>query len=49
MQEIQQGALELESGTIDLEDVDQAYEEGADNEAMDQEENINDQQQPEQQ
>jgi hypothetical protein len=48
MQEIQQGALELESGTIDLEDVDQAYEEGADNEAIDQEENINDQQQPEQ-
>jgi len=49
MQEIQQGALELESGTIDLEDVDQAYEEGSDNEAVDQEENINDQQQPEQQ
>ena len=49
MQEIQQGALELESGTIDLEDVDQAYEEGADNDAVDQEENINDQQQPEQQ
>jgi hypothetical protein len=47
MQEIQQGALELESGTIDLEDVDQAYETGADNEAIDQEENINDQQQPE--
>jgi hypothetical protein len=49
MQEIQQGALELESGTIDLEDVDQAYETGANNEAVDQEENINDQQQPEQQ
>jgi hypothetical protein len=44
MQEIQQGALELESGTIDLEDVDQAYEQGADNETINQEENINDQQ-----
>jgi hypothetical protein len=49
MQEIQQGALELESGTIDLEDVDQAYETGADNETVDQGENINDQEQPEQQ
>jgi hypothetical protein len=49
MQDIQQGALELESGTIDLEDVDQAYEEGSDNEAVDQQDNINDAQQPEQQ
>jgi hypothetical protein len=32
MQEIQQGALELESGTIDMEDVDQAYENNADDE-----------------
>jgi hypothetical protein len=30
MQEIQQGSLELESATIDLEDVEQAYEEGDD-------------------
>jgi len=33
MQEIQQGSLDLESQTLDLEDVNQAYEEG-DNEAM---------------
>ena len=39
MQEIQQGSLELESATIDLEDVEQAYETGADNaEEVDQEE-----------
>jgi hypothetical protein len=30
MQEIQQGSLELESATLDLEDVNQAYEEGDD-------------------
>ena len=30
MQEIQQGSLELESATLDLEDVEQAYEEGTD-------------------
>ena len=30
MQEIQQGSLELESETLDLEDVNQAYEEGDD-------------------
>lgn len=37
MQEIQQGSLELESETIDLEDVEQAYEEGDDQaENMDQ-------------
>jgi hypothetical protein len=30
MKEIQQGSLELESSTIDLEDVEQAYEEGTD-------------------
>ena len=39
MQEIQQGSLELESATIDLEDVEQAYETGTDNaEELDQEE-----------
>lgn len=42
MADIQRGALELESGTIDLEDIDQAYESGADNEAMDQTNNIED-------
>lgn len=41
MQDIEQGALELESGTVDLEDIDQAYETGADNEAVNQEDNIN--------
>lgn len=30
MQEIQQGSLELESETLDLEDIEQAYEEGSD-------------------
>ena len=30
MQDIEQGALELESGTVDLEDIDQAYETGED-------------------
>jgi hypothetical protein len=33
MQEIQQGSLELESATLDLEDIEQAYEEGTDNES----------------
>lgn len=32
MQEIQQGSLDLESATLDLEDVEQAYEEGQDSE-----------------
>lgn len=41
MSDIQQGALELESGTVDMEDIDQAYEQGADNEAVNQEDNIN--------
>jgi len=41
MKDIQQGALELESGTIDIEDIDQAYETGADNEAVDQTDEIN--------
>jgi len=30
MQEINQGSLELESGTVDVEDIEQSYEEGAD-------------------
>ena len=39
MQEIQQGSLDLESATLDLEDIEQAYEEGNDNAAeYDQEE-----------
>jgi hypothetical protein len=42
MQDIEQGALELESGTVDMEEIDQAYETGTDNEAMDQEDTIND-------
>lgn len=37
MQEIQQGSLELENATIDLEDVEQAYEEGNDTAQFDQE------------
>lgn len=36
MNDIEQGALELESGTVDMEDIDSAYETGADNEAVDQ-------------
>ena len=34
MQEIQQGSLELESETLDLEDIEQAYEEGDDQTAQ---------------
>jgi hypothetical protein len=33
MQEIQQGSLELESANLDLEDIEQAYEEGVDDTA----------------
>jgi hypothetical protein len=33
MQEIQQGSLDLESATLDMEDIEQAYEEGEDNES----------------
>lgn len=40
MKDIQQGALELESGTIDMEDVDQAYETGADDDTVDQQDNV---------
>jgi hypothetical protein len=43
MADIQQGALELESGTVDLEDIDDAYETGADNDAINQQDNIDDQ------
>ena len=45
MQDIQQGALELESGTVDLEDIDNAYQTGADNDAVDQQDEINAEQQ----
>jgi hypothetical protein len=40
MSDIKQGALELESGTIDLEDIEDAYETGADNETVDQRDNV---------
>jgi hypothetical protein len=33
MQEIQQGSLDLESATLDMEDIEKAYEEGEDNES----------------
>lgn len=47
MQEIQQGSLELESANLDLEDIEQAYEEGNDSEmSFDQEEEQNNVQQP---
>jgi hypothetical protein len=45
MADIQQGALELESGTIDMEEVDQAYETGASDDTQDQQEKINEPQQ----
>lgn len=48
MQEIQQGSLDLESSTLDLEDIEQAYEEGSDSDLSTND--SNDQtQQPEQQ
>ena len=48
MQEIQQGSLDLESATLDLEDIEKAYEEGEDSEvSYDQEqEQQNAEQQP---
>jgi hypothetical protein len=47
MQEIQQGSLDLESATLDLEDIEQAYEEGDDSEASyDQEQEDQNAQQP---
>ena len=43
MQEIQQGSLDLESATLDLEDIEQAYEEGNDSEvSYDQDQNQED-------
>ena len=45
MSDIQQGALELESGTIDMEEVDQAYETGAADDTQDQQEQLNEPQQ----
>jgi hypothetical protein len=45
MQEIQQGSLDLESATLDLEDIEKAYEEGEDSaDSFDQEEQENVQQ-----
>ena len=45
MQEIQQGSLDLESTTLDLEDIEKAYEEGEDSaDSFDQEEQQNVQQ-----
>jgi hypothetical protein len=45
MQEIQQGSLDLESATLDLEDIEKAYEEGEDSaDSFDQEEQQNVQQ-----
>jgi hypothetical protein len=40
MQDIEQGALELESGTVELDDIDQAYETGASDETMSQGDNV---------
>lgn len=45
MQEIQQGSLELESATLDMEDVEKAYEEGDDVAQFDQEQENQEQQQ----
>jgi hypothetical protein len=45
MQDIERGALELESGTVDLDDIDQAYQTGADDDSVDQEDNIDAEQQ----
>ena len=46
MQEIQQGSLELEGATLDMEDIESAYEEGEDQAMTDQEEEQNAEQQP---
>jgi hypothetical protein len=48
MQEIVRGSIELESDTIDAEDVDQAYEEGIDDETYKQD-NADQEQNPAQQ
>ena len=45
MQEIQQGSLELESATLDLEDIESAYEEGDDVAQFDQEQDQQNQEQ----
>lgn len=45
MQEIERGALELESGTVDMEDIDQAYETGADDETQNNQDVVDAQQQ----
>lgn len=49
MQDIEQGALELESGTVDMEDIDSAYETGADEDGVDQTDSIDQDQAPEDQ
>jgi hypothetical protein len=41
MQEIERGAVELESGTVDMDDINDAYESGADNDAIDMQDNPN--------
>jgi len=46
MQEIQQGSLELESATLDLEDIEQAYEQGDDTAQFDQNQEQQNVQQP---
>ena len=46
MQDIEQGALELESGTVELDDIDQAYGTGASDETMSQGDNVDELQQP---
>ena len=46
MKDIRQGSLELESSNIDMEDVEQAYEEGDDNDVYQDQQNQMDQQQP---
>ena len=43
MTDIEQGALELESGTVDLEDIDQAYETDAADDTTDQQTSIDNQ------
>ena len=46
MQEIQQGSLDLESQTLDLEDIESAYEEGDDTAQYNQDEQQENEQQP---
>lgn len=46
MQEIQQGSLELESATLDMEDIEQAYEEGSDDTTDDKTNDIQNAEQP---